>query len=170
MVASASPTKSVGRGKIAGYLRDGLDSQILPTYGEEVEGNVGKCVGYSWTCGLCSSESKDVGIFCRGRQLSFQVHQPRLYLSCHVTLSYLFGNNKFSYLLTIMSNHHIRVFNAFDMQTSASIADHAEIQEAIDYCESRFRVILIAFSQADEQQRPHIQSGLLQELVSNPLE
>ena len=69
-----------------------------------------------------------------------------------------------------MSKHHIHIFNAFDLQSSSYNANHAKIQDTIDYSESRFRVILIAFSQADEQQRPHIQSGLLQELVSNPSE
>ena len=144
-----------------------MDSEVLPTYGDEVEGEVGQCVDYAWTCSICRSENKDVAIICRGRRLAIQVHQPRLYLSSHVTLSYIFGNIRFSYHLTIMSKHHIRIFNAFDLQSSPYNADHADIQDTIDYCESRFRVILIAFSQADEQQRPHIQSGLLQELVSN---
>jgi hypothetical protein len=83
-------------------------------------------------------------------------------------MGYLFGNIRSSYQLTIMSNHQVRIFNAFDLQNNPYIADHAEIQDVIDYCECCFGAILIAFSKADELQRLHIQSGLLQELVCNP--
>ena len=60
----------------------------------------------------------------------------------------------------------IKVFNAFDLQCKCNKEDQQHLQEAINYCELRFRVILSAFSCAGHSRQHVIQCGLHKELVS----
>ena len=48
----------------------------------------------------------------------------------------------------------------YDLQYGSDFPDHLHIQETIDYCETRFRVILSAFARASDGQQRVIQCGL----------
>ena len=65
-----------------------------------------------------------------------------------------------------MSTHPVKIFNMFDLQLGPNTVDHLHIQETIQYCESRFRVILSVFGQAGQAHQCVIQRGLHKELVS----
>ena len=54
----------------------------------------------------------------------------------------------------------------YDLQYGSDFPDHLHIQETIDYCETRFRVILSAFACASDSQQHVIQHGLHKELVT----
>lgn len=64
-----------------------------------------------------------------------------------------------------MDQRPVKIFNAFDLQFGPNAPDHLHLQEAIHYCESRFRSILSAFSRATHQTQRVIQRGLHKELV-----
>jgi hypothetical protein len=53
----------------------------------------------------------------------------------------------------------------FDLQMGLDNTNEVPIQESIDYCESRFRKILSAFSRSEDAPKQLIQRGLHQELV-----
>ena len=67
-----------------------------------------------------------------------------------------------SFLINIimMSKHPLRIFNMYDLQYGSDFPDHLHIQETIDYCETRFQVILSAFAHASDGQQCVIQCGL----------
>jgi hypothetical protein len=64
-----------------------------------------------------------------------------------------------------MSQRPVKIFNVFDLQYGPNTADHLHIQETIDYCESRFRVILSVFARAGVARQRVIQRCLHKELV-----
>jgi hypothetical protein len=64
-----------------------------------------------------------------------------------------------------MSTRPVKVFNAFDMQFSSNHVDLLHMQETLDYCEVRFRCILLAFSHASISKQRNIQRALHKELV-----
>jgi len=64
-----------------------------------------------------------------------------------------------------MSTRPVKVFNVFDMQFPSNHLDLLHMQEALDYCEVRFRCILLAFSHASISKQRYIQRALHKELV-----
>lgn len=64
-----------------------------------------------------------------------------------------------------MSDTPVKVFNAFDMHFASNDINYQEIQETLDYCEVRFRSILLAFGGANLTRQRNIQRVLHKELV-----
>jgi hypothetical protein len=63
-----------------------------------------------------------------------------------------------------MATHPLKIFDVYDMQFPPVSFDR-KIQETIDYCECRFRSILVAFRRASEGRQRVVQRRLHSELV-----
>ena len=64
-----------------------------------------------------------------------------------------------------MSTSPLKIFNAYDMQFSQSSFDKDLVQDTIDYCECRFRCILLAISHSAVPRQKVLQRALFSELV-----
>jgi hypothetical protein len=64
-----------------------------------------------------------------------------------------------------MSGRPVKIFDAFDLQFGPYTDDHLHVQETIDYCEARFRVILSAFGRVGHSTQRVFQRVLHKELV-----
>lgn len=65
-----------------------------------------------------------------------------------------------------MTAKPVKIFNVFDLQFGSNTSDHLHLQETIDYCEDRFRVILSTFGRSEHGKQRLIQRGLHKELVN----
>lgn len=69
------------------------------------------------------------------------------------------------FITTTMSTAPLKIFDAYDMQIPRSDFDRDRIQETVDYCECRFRCILLLFPAAGTRQMI-LQRALFSELVN----